>query len=99
MLAFINHFGKFSLTFNQNGEYNINQIGKGGETMKLSEKQVLETKRKRGELNLKIVDLANTTGINRHTLGQILNHKHRNVTKSTFYKLNNWLIEQYTTLK
>ena len=67
--------------------------------MKLSERQVLEVKRKRGELNLKNTELANATGINRHTLGQILNHDHRNVNKSTFYKLNDWLIDQCTSLK
>lgn len=91
--------GSFYLTVNQIGEYNINQIGERRKIMILSERQVLEVKRKRGELNLKNIELANATGINRHTLGQILNHDHRNVNKSTFYKLNDWLIDQYTSLK
>lgn len=66
--------------------------------MKLTEKQVLAIKRKRGELDLSITELANTTGVSKWTLIDIFKHDHRNVTKKTFSKLNNWLIEEYTTI-
>lgn len=63
--------------------------------MLLTEQQVTAIKRKRGELDLSITDLANTTGVSKWTLIDIFKHKHRNVTSITFSKLNNWLIDEY----
>ena len=67
--------------------------------MKLSEQQVKAIKRKRGELNLTINVLANDTGVSRYTLSAIINHDRRKVQQRTFLKLNDWLIDQYTSLK
>ena len=67
--------------------------------MKLSNQQITAIKRKRGELNLTTSKLADETGISRYTLSDIINRNKRNVQQKTFLKLNNWLIEQYTTLK
>ncbi len=70
----------------------------GGEQMKLTEQQVTAIKRKRGELDLSITDLANTTGVSKWTLIDIFKHDHRNVNSSTFKKLNDWIVDQYTTI-
>ena len=67
--------------------------------MKLSEQQVKAIKRKRGELNLTTNALANETGVSRYTLSAIINHDRRKVQERTFLKLNDWLIDQYTSLK
>ncbi len=84
------------MTFNQIGKYNLTRLGKRGETnMQLSEQQVTAIKRKRGELDLSITDLANTTGVSKWTLIDIFKHDHRNVTSITFKKLNDWLIDEY----
>lgn len=63
--------------------------------MELSESQVTAIKRKRGELDLSITDLANTTGVSKWTLIDIFKHNHRSVTSITFKKLNDWLIAEY----
>lgn len=63
--------------------------------MKLSNQQVTAIKRKRGELDLSITDLANITGVSKWTLIDIFKHNHRNVTSITFKKLNDWLIDEY----
>lgn len=63
--------------------------------MQISEQQVTAIKRKRGELDLSITDLANTTGVSKWTLIDIFKHGHRNVTSITFKKLNDWLIDEY----
>lgn len=63
--------------------------------MKLTDQQVTAIKRKRGELDLSINDLANTTGVSKWTLISIFKHDHRNVTSITFKKLNDWLIDEY----
>lgn len=63
--------------------------------MKLIENQVIAIKRKRGELDLSITALANTTKVSKWTLVDIFKHNHRNVTKTTFKKLNDWLINEY----
>lgn len=63
--------------------------------MKLTEQQVIAIKRKRGELDLTLTQLADETGVNQWTLRDIFKHDHRNVTTATFTKLNNWLINQY----
>ncbi|KFL96775.1 helix-turn-helix domain-containing protein [Lactobacillus gasseri] len=67
--------------------------------MQLTEKQVLAIKRKRGELNLSMVALAKLTGVNQWTLRDILKHHHRSVNSITFKKLNDWLIDEYTTVQ
>ena len=63
--------------------------------MKLTENQVIAIKRKRGELNMSIRGLERATGVSRWTLIDIFKHDHRNVTKATFKKLNDWLIAEY----
>ena len=63
--------------------------------MKLTEKQVTAIKRKRGELDLSITALATATKVSKWTLIDIFKHNHRNVTKTTFKKLNDWLIDEY----
>ncbi len=63
--------------------------------MKLSNQQVTAIKRKRGELDLSITNLANITGVSKWTLVDIFKHNHRNVTSITFKKLNDWLIDEY----
>ena len=84
------------MTFNQNGKYNLTRLGnERGENMKLTDQQVTAIKRKRGELDLSINDLANTTGVSKWTLISIFKHDHRNVTSITFKKLNDWLIDEY----
>lgn len=66
-----------------------------GGNMKLTENQVTAIKRKRGELDLSITALANATEVSKWTLIDIFKHDHRNVTKATFKKLNDWLIAEY----
>ena len=63
--------------------------------MQLSNQQVTAIKRKRGELDLSITNLANITGVSKWTLIDIFKHNHRNVTSITFKKLNDWLIDEY----
>lgn len=63
--------------------------------MKLTDQQVTAIKRKRGELDLSIVGLANATGVSKWTLISIFKHDHRNVTSNTFKRLNDWLIAEY----
>ena len=67
--------------------------------MELTEKQVIALKRKRGELDYSITDLSKELGISRRTLYEIFQIKHYNVRLSTFKKINDWLIDQYTTIK
>lgn len=62
--------------------------------MELTENQVLAIKRKRGECNYTTTTLSKVTGVNRHTLTDILKNNHRNVNKTTFIKLNEWLIDE-----
>lgn len=83
------------MTFNQNGKYNLTRLGNEVKNMQLTEQQVTAIKRKRGELDLSITDLANTTGVSKWTLIDVFKHNHRNVTSITFKKLNDWLIDEY----
>ena len=46
--------------------------------MKLTDQQATAIKRKRGELDLSIVSLANATGVSKWTLIDIFKHDHRN---------------------
>lgn len=63
--------------------------------MLLTEKQILGIKRKRGELDYSDKELAVQTGVSVWTLNKILKHKQRNVNRTTYSKLNDWLIDQY----
>ncbi len=67
--------------------------------MKLSSQQLIALKRKRGEKNLTICELANEIGVSRFTVGRIINNDEQNLTSSTVKKVNDWLIDQYTTIK
>ena len=66
--------------------------------MKLSSKQVLALKRKRGERNLTIDELANEVGTSRFTISRILHNSSQNLTSTTVKKVNDWIIDQYTTI-
>ena len=64
--------------------------------MKLSRQQVLALKRKRGEKNLTIIELANEIGISRFTASRIINNGSKeNITSTTEKKVNDWLIDEY----
>lgn len=66
--------------------------------MKLSLKQILALKRKRGERNLTIDELANEVGTSRFTISRILHNNSQNLTSTTVKKVNDWIIDQYTTI-
>ena len=66
--------------------------------MQLSSKQVLALKRKRGERNLTIDELANEVGTIRFTISRILHNSSQNLTSTTVKKINDWIIDQYTTI-
>lgn len=68
-------------------------------SMKLSSQQLIALKRKRGEKNLTIYELANEIGVSRFTISRIINNDCQNVTSTTVKKVNDWLIDQYTTIK
>jgi len=68
------------------------------ENMKLSSKQILALKRKRGERNLTIDELANEVGTSRFTISRILHNNSQNLTSTTVKKVNDWIIDQYTTI-
>ena len=66
--------------------------------LKLSSQQVIALKRKRGERNLTIDELANEVGISRFTVSRILHNSSQNLTSNTVKKVNDWIIDQYTTI-
>lgn len=66
--------------------------------LKLTTKQILALKRKRGERNLTIDELANEVGISRFTVSRILHNDSQNLTSTTVKKVNDWIIDQYTTI-
>lgn len=68
------------------------------ENMKLSSKQILALKRKRGERNLTIDELANEVGTSRYTISRILHNSSQNLTSTTVKKINDWIIDQYVTV-
>ena len=70
----------------------------GGENLKLSSKQILALKRKRGERNLTIDELANEVGTSRFTISRILHNDSQNLTSTTVKKVNDWIIDQYVTV-
>lgn len=65
--------------------------------MKLSNKQVIAIKRKRGELGLSITDLARQVGLSRRTIYNIFTEDDRTVNPTTYRKLSDWLIDEYAT--
>lgn len=67
-------------------------------TLKLTDKQVIALKRKRGEKNLTINDLANQIGVSRFTVSRILHNDSQNLTSTTVKKVNDWIIDEYTTI-
>lgn len=72
---------------------------KDGDQMKLSNQQVIALKRKRGEKNLTINNLANEIGVSRYTISRIIkNGSSENITSTTGKKVNDWLIDEYTTI-
>ena len=71
---------------------------RGSEYMQLSSKQVIALKRKRGERNLTIDELANEVGTSRFTISRILHNSSQNLTSTTVKKINDWIIDQYTTI-
>ena len=66
--------------------------------MKLSSKQILALKRKRGERNLTIDELANEVGTSRYTISRILHNSSQNLTSTTVKKINDRIIDQYVTV-
>ncbi|MCG0891574.1 helix-turn-helix domain-containing protein [Lactiplantibacillus plantarum] len=50
--------------------------------------------RKRGELNINVVTLAQLTGVSRWTLDKILSGERTSVRVGTITKLNDWLYRQ-----
>lgn len=66
--------------------------------MKLSSQQILALKRKRGEKNLTIDELADEVGTSRFTISRILHNNSQNLTSTTVKKVNDWIIDQYTTI-
>lgn len=47
--------------------------------------------RKRGELNLSVIELSRQTGVSRWTLDKILKGEAKRINPSTLAKLDNWL--------
>lgn len=66
-------------------------------SMKLSDKQVIAIKRKRGELGLSIAGLARQVGLSRRTIYNVFTECNRKVTPATYKKLSDWLIDEYAT--
>ena len=66
--------------------------------MQLSSKQILALKRKRGERNLTIDELANEVGTSRFTISRILHNDSQNLTSTTVKKVNDWIIDQSVTV-
>lgn len=74
-------------------------IGGSFVIVKLTNSQILALKRKHGELNISVLEMAKETGVSRWTLDKIFKGEKTNVYKSTFDKLNCWLISQLDVLK
>lgn len=58
---------------------------------KISNEFITDLKRKRGEKNISVLELANQTGVSRWTLAKILKGTTKNFQNDTILKLNNWL--------
>lgn len=61
--------------------------------MKLTNDEAIAIKRKRGEHDLSVHELAQQTGVSQWTLIDIFKHGQRNVTSPTFKGLNDWLVK------
>ncbi|KAA8439185.1 helix-turn-helix transcriptional regulator [Weissella paramesenteroides] len=57
----------------------------------LTNETALALKRKRGELNISVIELANQTGVSRWTLAKILKGKTEDFQNTTISKIDNWL--------
>ena len=66
--------------------------------MEVTRQQLIALKRKQGELGITKGTLAKEIGVSRRTLYNIWLGQ-SNVHPTTFKKLNDWIIDQYTTLK
>lgn len=64
--------------------------------MELTQQQVRAMKRKRGELDLTVVALSRQIGVSRWTLDNIFKRDHIKVTPTTFKRINDWIIDEYT---
>lgn len=54
----------------------------------------LAVSRKRGELNINVLQLSKQTGVSRWTLDKILSGERTSVRVGTISKLNDWLYKQ-----
>lgn len=61
---------------------------------KINESMLKAIRRQRGELNLKVNDLAAQTNLSRFTLYRVLNGTGEYVTDKTYEALSNWLYEK-----
>lgn len=60
----------------------------------INESMLRAIKRQRGELNLKVSDLAKQTSLSRFTLYRVLNGTREYVTDKTYNALNEWLYQK-----
>ncbi|ARN92131.1 hypothetical protein AZI11_04005 [Levilactobacillus brevis] len=60
----------------------------------ISRELVTALKRKRGELNINVINLSSETGISRWTLDKILAGERTQVRTGTVEKLNEWLYKR-----
>lgn len=60
----------------------------------INESMLRAIKRQRGELNLKVSDLAEQTNLSRFTLYRVLNGTGEYVTDKTYNALNEWLYQK-----
>lgn len=63
--------------------------------MKLTDKEVTALKRKRGELNLTVKELAQSLNLSRWTVARIIKDDDRNFTPTTIRTVKDWLLDQY----
>ncbi|USZ60693.1 helix-turn-helix transcriptional regulator [Lactiplantibacillus plantarum] len=61
--------------------------------MKVTEDLTKALGRKRGELNISVLELARQTGVSRWTLDRLLHGQSENINPTTLNKLNGWLYE------
>ena len=61
--------------------------------IKLNIEYVTALKRKRGELNLNVLELSKQTDVSRWTLDKILSGKANNIHNDTKEKLDRWLCQ------
>ena len=63
-----------------------------GENMaEVNKDMLLALKRKRGEENISVIELARQTGVSRWTLDKLLTGKSENIRPTTAEKINEWL--------